>query len=341
MSFSKRLTSASKRRSLVRGTWLPGVFCLGGAAAAPAPAPTDAQSAAWSAEISHTPVPAKGCFTAAYPSTTWTPVECTTAPDRRYEPAHGTAGDTVGDGADYAAVASGLIASSVGSFPAVKGVTKEKDGTVANEYSLQLNTQFFSGSPACSGASTPSSCLAWQQYVFSNSGGKFGGGVAFMQYWLIDYGSSCPAGWMSFSGDCYRNSSAVQVPEQAITQLKYLSVSGSAVGGNLASSLDGIVLTTKAQAYSATGYDVVVDLADFWTASEFNVFGDGDSTEATFNAGPTVTVKIALQDGTTKKPTCNANSGTTAETNNLTLGSCKAVPGKNGLPPYVQFTESN
>ena len=317
-------------RLVVRAV-LPAALCLSLSVAAQAASPTLAQLlAAWSESISRTPVPGEGCFSADYPSRTWTAVACTTAPDRRYEPAHGAAGFTVGDGNDFAAVSAGLISSSVGSFPAVKGVTLEKDGTTANEYSLQLNTQFFSSSPACKKAAVPASCLAWEQFVFAEQGG----GILFMQYWLIDYAKSCPAGWASFSKDCYRNSSAVSVPAQVIKQLKNLKVSGTAV----ASGLDTIVLTTASHAYSTTGKDSVVDLAAFWNTSEFNIFGDGDGTEATFNAGPTIDVTIAIDDGTTNAPTCKANAGTTAETSNLTLGKCKAV---GGTTPEVKFSETN
>jgi hypothetical protein len=305
------------------------------AAEAAPPASTLAQlQDAWSTSIARTPVPAEGCFSAAYPNTNWTSVACTAAPDRRYEPAHGAGGYTVGDGNDFAAVSAGIIAASVGSFPVVKGVTKELDGKVANEYSLQLNTQFFSSSPACKKAATPSSCLAWQQFVFAEQGGTDAGGVAFMQYWLINYAATCPSGWMSFSTDCYRNSAAVDVPKQIIAQLRNLKVSGAAIAGGL----DTMVLTTKTEAYSTTGKDSVVTLAKFWNASEFNVVGDGDGTAATFNAGPTIDVNITVDDGTTNAPACKANSGTTAETNNLTLGKCKATA---GVTPSVKFTETN
>jgi hypothetical protein len=155
-----------------------------------------------------------------------------------------------------------------------------------------------------------------------------------MQYWLIDYATTCPSGWMASSKDCYRNSAAVGVPKQVIAQLRNLKVSGAAIAGGL----DTMVLTTKTQAYSTTGKDSVVTLANFWNASEFNVVGDGNGTAATFNAGPTIDVNITVDDGTTNAPTCEANSGTTAETNNLTLGTCKATA---GATPSVKFSETN
>jgi len=59
----------------------------------------------------------------------------------------------------------------------------------------------------------------------------------------------------------------------------------------------------------------VVSLANGWTESEVNVIGDG--SRANFNAGTKLTVRIDLADGSTAKPVCKANDGTTGETNNL------------------------
>ncbi len=298
-------------------------------AAPPAPKPDAAAREAWRAAIAHTPVPEEGCFAAAYPDTGWKKVECKTAPTRPYLPRHAGHSYTVGNGNDYSAVVSGIISSATGSFPTVTGVTHETGyGGAANTYSLQLNSQFFT-SAACNGSSDPSNCLGWQQFVYSNSG------TAFMQYWLINYGNSCPSGgWMEYEGSCYRNSNAVSVPTQVITQLKYLKITGTAVsGGN-----DTMVTTTESSAYSTTGKDTVVYLAHSWNAAEFNIVGDGGGSAAKFNKGASVTVEIALKDGSTAKPTCEGEDGTTGETNNLTLGSCTAV---SASTPYVKFVESD
>lgn len=309
-------------------------FCVCASLAAAAPAPTVEQlQHAWGASMARTPVPGEGCFTADYPSRSWTAVACTTAPNHRYGPAHGASGYTVGDGNDYAVSTSGLFTASVGSFPVVKGVTLEQDGTIANNYSLQLNSQFFSGSPACAKAAVPANCLAWQQFVFAEQGS----GIAFMQYWLINYVSKCPGGWMTFGSDCYRNSNAVAVSPQPVAQLKHLFVSAEVGGGH-----DTMVLMTKTRGYSTTGKDSVLELGQFWNASEFNIFGDGDGTAATFNAGPTIEVDIQEEDGTTNAPVCKGNSGTTAETNNLTLSKkCKTFGVVDGAAPHATFTETN
>ncbi len=86
-----------------------------------------------------------------------------------------------------------------------KGKVGNAGSKVANAFSLQLNTQFFSGSPACSGSGNPANCLAWQQFVYAYSSGV---GLVFMQYWLINYDATCPSGWFTFSSDCYTNSNA-------------------------------------------------------------------------------------------------------------------------------------
>ena len=104
---------------------------------------------------------------------------------------------TVGDGADYSAVVTGKISKATGTFTNVSPKITEKGqiGGVgpkkANEFSLQLNTQFFSGSPACAKAGTPSKCLAWQQFVYTTDSN-----IVFMQYWLIDYDAKCLSGWI-------------------------------------------------------------------------------------------------------------------------------------------------
>jgi hypothetical protein len=291
-------------------------------------ATSDAQlQESWRETIRQTPTPSEGCFKAEFPATSWVRTECVVAPDTPYVPSTGHGAFTVGDGNDYAAVVTGLISSGVGSFPAVK-VKSEKDGGQPNSYSLQMNSQFFA-SPACSGASNPSKCLGWQQFVYSSSG------VGFMQYWLINYGNKCPTGgWMAYSTDCYRNSSAVGIPAEPITVLSQLAITGSAVSGGL----DTFKMTVGTKAYSTTGADTVVTLAKYWNAAEYNVIGDGGGSQATFGKNTSITVKIALTDGLTTAPVCKPNDGTTGETNNLTLGSCTT---SGGSTPSISFTEAN
>jgi hypothetical protein len=283
----------------------------------------------WREAIVETEVPAEGCFHASYPSLAWTKVECSVAPNVPYRPRSGRISETVGDGNDYAAeVSSGLIKKTVGSFPKVSGVTAEKGLLGANDYSLQLNSNFMN-TTACDGASNPAKCLDWEQFVYSS-----GYEQAFMQYWLINWNNPCPSGWFSAGNDCYTNSAAVAVPREVITKLKTLKLSGAAKKGGI----DTLVFTVATEAYSTTGSDSVVDLATAWTESEFNIVGDGDGSEAIFNSGSSVTVKVAVSNGSKNTPICASDAGTTGETNNLNLGSCA---GTGGAAPYIEFNESN
>ena len=148
-----------------------------------------------------------------------------------------------------------------------------------------------------------------------------------MQYWLIHWNTTCPRGWNSFSGDCYKNSAAVSAPQEPITDLSHMSITGSAVNGGL----DTTVFADGGNAYKTTGPDSVVDLAGAWNGAEFNVIGPGGGSQADFNTGTSVKVRIAVTDGSTAKPTCKANAGTTGETNNLNLGACKALGRRHAL----------
>jgi hypothetical protein len=278
----------------------------------------------WRETIARTEVPHEGCFQAEYPNAVWVEARCTVAPDKVYLPRGHGGPQTVGNGVDYAASVSNLMSAAVGSFPTVTGVTSERDGG-SNVYSIQLNSNFMS-TAACNGHS---GCLAWEQFVYSSSET-----AAFMQYWLIDYGNTCPSGWNSYSGSCYKNSAAVTVPKEPITSLASLKLSGKAVsGGN-----DTLVFTAGSHAYSTTGRDSVTDLASAWKQAEFNIIGDGGGSKATFNSGSSITVKVAVTHGSTAAPSCASNAGTTGETNNLTLRSCSGV---SGSTPYIQFRESN
>jgi hypothetical protein len=304
-------------------TGLAGAALLQTASAQPTTAVAQAR-ASWRAAIAHTAAPAAGCFHAAFPDTVWRRIECTTAPNTPYIPRTNAVGETVGNGNDYAAESASGMTGAVGSFPNVDGVRWEWDWGF-NVYSIQLNSNFMS-TAACNGVR---GCLAWEQFVYSARSRS-----AFMQYWLINYGNNCPSGgWTSYSGSCYKNSNAVYVPQEAITGLQDMSLSGSAV----ANGNDTLVFTTATDAYSTTGKDSVVYLATDWNRSEFNLIGDGNGSKAYFNSGSSITVKLAIDDGTANAPACVGHSGTTGETNNLSLGNCST---SGGASPSIQFTES-
>ena len=283
------------------------------------------------ARPSHKPsVPAAGCFEASYPSLEWNQVECVEAPNIQFRPRTGSGSQTVGDGDDYAAeVTSGLISQTVGSFPKVKGVTSE-DGRWRREQLLaaaQFQLHEHAGLRRRRRSSGLPGLAAVRLFV-----GLYSGIHAILADLLEHY---VPR-WMVQlrRRDCYTNSAAVTMPKENITELKTIKLSGLAKAGGL----DTLVMTVGKKAYSITGEDSVVYLSTAWTESEFNIVGDGGGSEADFNTGSSITVKVAVTNGTTNAAKCASDAGTTGETNNLNLGTCS---GKGGATPYIKFTESN
>ena len=331
--------------------------------------PAEAQAReAWRATMHQTAAPEEGCFHASYPNTRWQRTECAPAPGYRSAlPRARNREQIAGNGYDYVAQApSGhRISSASGSFPTVTGVRSEKGVGVPgfggggilgpNEYTLQVNTNFYSNSPACDGYS---GCFAWQQYVMSTntpvsltSNRLTNETEVFIEYWLINYGIDdgfdiCPSGFIDAGpdsqgpgDDCVQNSKATVIAngQLPITDLAKLKLSGSAAPGGT----DAATVTFGGEAYTATVRDNLTDIAGGWTQAEFNVLGNAGGSRADFNSGSSVTVKLLLNDGSTSAPTCVSPSnydGTTGETNNLSLGACSAT---GGASPSIQFTESN
>jgi len=288
-----------------------------------------AQLEAWHKAMSRTPLPRQGCFESDYPSTGWREVSCMTATPLLDLPARGPRLYTVGAGTDFSAHVSGLISSAIGSFPSVTGVTSESDsGGAANTYTLQLNTNFFSTS-VCSGHA---GCQGWQQFAYRNSGSN---SQVWMEYWLANYGATCPATWASDNnGNCVKDSLATIVPVQTLANLANLSLTGTVVSGGT----DTVMISTGSGHVSATGQDSVLNLAQGWNTAEYNIFGTGGGSQANFNSGSTIVVRISLVDGSPAAPTCPGNDNT-GETNSLTLvNPCCSI---GGTSPGIMFTESS
>jgi hypothetical protein len=302
----------------------------------------DAQNQAlksWHETMRQMAPPTAGCFHASYPSVIWEKVACGTTSYRSEPHVKFSTAETVGNGNDYAAATANLTTSATGSFPVVTGVTSETDGTTANSYTLQLNTNLANGSPACASYGY-SSCQVWEQYIYSSS---YVGGVAqvFIQNWMfIPKGARCPrsGGWTSYKtssyNGCYKNSAAVNSVLVPASQLANLKLAGVAS----ASGNDTVTFTNGTTAYAVSEPDTTLGIAHVWNQSEFNIVGNGGGSAATFNSGSSVTVNLQVNDGSTNAPSCLANDGTTGETNNLNLGPCSTAGGSS---PYIQFTESN
>ena len=302
----------------------------------------------WRISMAQVPLPKKGCFQVGYPAKEWRDVACVATPTYPQPPKRGSRPLVVGNGDDVSAqVPSGFISTTIGSFDSVSGVTSESGPIgntgppVANAYTLQINTNFFS-STVCAGSPNPN-CQGWQQFVFENTGSF---GRAYIQYWLIKYNTTCPAGmgWnqFSFTGStdiyCWKNNTggAVPVPNQPITNLGLLSMSGA-----VSSTSDSVTLAVGGTLYARNG-DNAVNAAAGWQIAEFNIVGDGGNSAgggmASFNAGSTIVPRTRVIYGGTAPPTCVA-VGFTAETNNLSFG--PSAPPATGPGPAVLFTESS
>ncbi len=293
--------------------------------------PTVKTKAEWRAAISRVRQPGSGCFRASYPALKWQAVKCVTAPKIPLVPGpvatsakHG-APELVGDGTDFSAAVSGLISRGVGTFTGVSSGITEKGqnggsgAQTSNAFSLQLNTQFISGDPACAKSGNPSGCQAWQQFVYTYESSRTS--EIFMQYWLINFDATCPSGWFTFQSDCFTNSNATSVTTVTAAQLASVSLTGSAASGGL----DSVSLAIgTGHATSVTNSDSKIDLATFWNTTEWGVYGDGGGSEANFGASTTLQAQTVLTATSSSAPTC-VSEGFTGETNNLKLTSTPAL----------------
>jgi hypothetical protein len=307
--------------------------------------PTVRTKAQWQAAIAQVRQPGSGCYHASYPVLRWHAVHCVAAPRIPLAPtplarsARRGGPETVGDGTDYSAVVSGLISKAIGTFTGVSsGITEKgqnggEGGQVSNAFSLQLNSQFFTGSPACAKSADPSDCLAWQQFVYTYDSRS--SGEIFMQYWLINYDATCPSGWFTYSSDCYTNSNAAGVSVLTAAELASVNLTATAAsGGN-----DGVSLSVgSGSATSVTNGDTKVDLAANWNTAEWGVYGDGGGSAANFGSNTTLEAQTVLTATSGSTLSC-VEEGFTGETNNLKLTTTPALGSKSS--PTMATKQTN
>jgi hypothetical protein len=310
---------------------------------------------AWRKSMAQIPRPKKGCFKATYPNPNWQEVPCDTAPQRPYQMPGAV--PVVGNGNDVVAYAGRRVSSATGSFDSITNVNGEIGETgnliggpdcrgsivvnVPSTFSLQLNTNTFA-TPSCSHGGAK--CEGWQQFLYTNSGPISGNpspvGSLYIQYWLGLYDNTCPAGWTTSTNgskiNCWKNSAlATPVPGLTIQELSQSTVqlTAQAVSGGD----DTAILAVGTTMYTTPTPmpDSVLSLAKGWRGAEFNIFGDGCSTQASFNDGTKIVVKIVLDSGSTRALSCRDNPHTT-ETNNLYFAS----PATPRPGPAIVFTES-
>lgn len=311
--------------------------------------------AAWRRQIQQLALPGRGCFAGAYPALKWHRIACVAEPKVKFAPSAAptpaapvaSTPETVGGTQDYAAQASsGSISSATGTIPYVSPGASETGmdyiyrKVKPNTFTLQLNTNQISGSPACAQSQSASVCRVWEQFVYSSSTG-----AVFIQYWLIDYSWSatqsysasdalrCPSGWIksvlnSTSGnwyveDCYRSTTAAVLlrPLPTVATLSKVSLNGSAA----ANGNDSLVMSYgPGRVIAISAADSVLSIGGRWSAAEFAIVGDGDGTVADFSSGTVLDVKTSINDGASAAPVCLAQ-GFTAETSNLSFASAPSL----------------
>ena len=184
-----------------------------------------------------------------------------------------------------------------------KGKVDNTGPNLANAFSLQLNSEFYTDPPACSGAAVPADCFGWQQFVYAfHASGNTN--LVFMQYWLLYYDTACPVGWYTdVTGPytfCYMNSPATaygSLPAAALGQTTF--VGRAASGGN-----DTVTLSGPSGASSVSNSDSMLDLSAFWNATEWGVFGDAGGGQAKFGADSKLEPVTTLQGTSSSAPTC-------------------------------------
>ena len=318
--------------------------------------PTAVEMESWRKTILATPRPTAGCHVATFPETAWREVACKEVPHKLYPPKRMGAVrvDTVGNtSGDFSATVTGHLTQAEGSFDSVSGVTSESSPDGSNSYSLQLNSKPFT-TTTCGTSTT--GCQGWEQFVYSSGGGGF------IQYWLENFGpagTQCPTprgascspgnsysdGWCPFqfspTGNVYCVVNAKYsstAPAEAITNLGQLKMTGAASGVN-GNTEDSVTVTVGNTVYAANGNNYFPDLGNTWQEVEFNVFGDGNGDEASFNTGSTLVVRNSVVSGSGDPPGCDDQSFT-GETNNLTLVQLNPPVAHSGEPSLV-FKESN
>ncbi len=298
------------------------------------PSPTAAPPQ-WRKAMSRAPLPKEGCFEMTYPSTTWVEVPCAPPPTTQFLPLLPGAGGNpkaspydVGHGHDYSSqVQMWPIVWAEGSFPVVYNVTSKS----SSNFSLQLNSGFLSGVSLCGNIS---GCLGLAQFIYGPNQCS-GNTCAFIQYWLLNYGTKCPSGWVSRGGSrCSKNSAGVAVPTQPATNLTNMSLIGVAGAGG-----DAVNLAVAGKIYATGQSGSMVNLSSGWETAEFNIFGNAGGSKYSFADTNVNIVVQTLTDngmwGSLGFPPSRCgdpndlNANTTAETNNLTLtpGGCCAIGG--------------
>jgi hypothetical protein len=289
--------------------------------------------AAWRATV-HNTIPGPGCFQVTYPSIVWTSLPCT-------EPSSSATPQQIGGASssnpDDFAVSPSYIGSATGSFYSESNFGSESDSSYgSNAYSLQLNTNFFTCT--ISGNTLTDGCI--QQFVLSNCNCNQGYSV-FIEYWLLGYYSiygQCPTlglvNWnVHVNTDCWATTLLTSTGSQSPANLgSYSLMGGTVVSGSYD---DNVQFCNSSTCYSYVLPGTVLNLASGWVQAEFNVFGQGNGSQANFvpTTGNTFGIYDDVILSPITSPNCTPHTTATVESNNMYLGGCST--GGN----YIQYYE--
>jgi hypothetical protein len=246
-----------------------------------------------------------------------------------------------------AARASGLISSATGSFDNIAPANLGAAGTWSNTpnvpdaFTLQLNSQPFDTALCSTGNA---SCKGWQQFIYSRY--QCLGGCVFIEYWLLNFGSSqgktCPVDWTAADNHCYRNGPKQVLPPTlapvGAADLLNVKLTATAAGGP--GGTDTVTLTKAGISVTATAPNWL-GLNLQWREVEWNVVGDCCASQVDLQPASTVAMlaRVTLVDGTQNAPTCVVAVTSTAETNSLDFG--PTAPVASGAGPAMIFSQSN
>lgn len=308
----------------------------------------------WHQEMSQTPTPGAGCYTAAYPSLTWQSTTCVTPPSIPFTVGNGCC-DSIGN-----APSGGVLGNVEGYVSSESGYSSEKStggsgvpsscNDASNCYSIQVNTNMWSNSSSTCSSTSGVVCY-WEQFIFDYNYPTSGEGQILMQFWILYGGALCssypysatywPNGWQGSSGACFINSAAVTVPNADTPQYLYdYSLDGNTIentiGGNPA---DSMVFCDSVNCYSTGVPDALLGLQSNWEHVEWNVFGLCCSAQAQFSgtgtSGTDLHNEVKEWNGNGNAFSTTTSSGSyTSETNNL--NDYSTVSGYSG---YYTFSE--
>lgn len=205
-------------------------------------------------------------------------------------------------------------------------------------------------------------CIGWVQFALTNSVNSFcilsictNWPEIVTAYWLLGYyqtygfcpGVSIPGGnletpgtWSDDGGSCLAWGPAYGLQGFGIGNLGQIVLNGYT---NWPGGFDVVQLCFDGETPCsiAAAPTAVLDLNQYWTQTEFNVFGLGGGSQAVFSPDTTFVVQITSMDQSgnpIQSPKCFKDT-TTQETNNLNLFSCYIY--SDGEIVFVESNEAN